>query len=109
MKKAVDLLHELLDSQSCIHPDLPPRIVFDSFGDFSLNIAVTVWWHHKVDGEFLDPDYGCFARWLHQTDMDILRIFDKEGLDFAFPTTTTYLAGDKSRVPEVKIISDKDK
>ena len=109
MKKAVELLHELLDSQPCMHPDLPPRIIFDSFGDFSLNIAVTVWWHHNVDGNFLDPDYGCFAKWLHQTDMDILRIFDEKGLEFAFPTTTTYLAGDGNRIPELKVVADNGK
>jgi len=37
--------------------------------------------------------------------MEILRILDKEGLKFAFPTTTTYLAGDAKRKPEIEMTS----
>jgi len=107
MKKAVKLLHELLDNQPCVNPDSPPRILFDSFGDFSLNLSITVWWHLKNEkGEFIVPDYGLFAKWLHETDMEILKIFDQEGLEFAFPTTTTYLAGDEKKSPTIKITSN---
>ena len=104
MKKAVFLLHELLDKQECIHPDMPPRIVFENFGDYSLNIGITIWWHFKNDKNiYINPDYGKFIEWLHKTDMDILRIFDKESLEFAFPTSTTYIAGDPKRKPELDI------
>jgi MscS family membrane protein len=106
MKQAVTILHKLLDQQECINPDHLPRIVFENFGDFSLNIGITIWWHQKnKKGEYINPDYATFVDWLHTTDMEILRIFDKEGLEFAFPTTTTYLAGDAKRKPEIEMTS----
>lgn len=98
MKKAIDLLHKLLDSQDCMNKERLPRIVFNSFNDFSLNISITVWWHHRdKDGNFTTPDYTAFMKWIHKTDMEILKIFDAEGLEFAFPTNTTYLAYDEKR------------
>ena len=108
MNKAIDLLHKLLDSQDCMDEEKLPRIVFNSFNDFSLNIAITVWWHLKNEkGEIIPPDYGAFMKWIHETDMEILRIFDSEGLEFAFPTNTTYLAYDEKRKVEISIDSKK--
>jgi MscS family membrane protein len=98
MQKAITILHELLDKQPCMENNRLPRIVFDSFNDFSLNISVTIWWHfHDKKGKLIDPDYGEFMKWLHTTDMEILRLFDEAGLEFAFPTNTTYLAYDEKR------------
>ena len=106
MEKAVKILHELLDEQECMHSERPPRIAFDSFNDFSLNISVTIWWHSKdKNGKFKKPEYGKFMKWLHKTDMEILRLFDEAGLEFAFPTNTTYLAYDEKR--KVSITIDK--
>jgi MscS family membrane protein len=98
MEKAVTILHELLDKQPCMDKNRLPRIVFDSFNDFSLNISVTIWWHYRDErGRFIDPNYGEFMKWLHVTDMEILKKFDEAGLEFAFPTNTTYLAYDEKR------------
>lgn len=108
MEKAVKLLHDLLDNQECIDPERLPRIVFDKFNDFSLNISITVWWHFKdKNGEFTIPDYGVFMKWVHETDMTILKIFDKEGLEFAFPTNTTYMAYDDSRKLKIEVETKK--
>lgn len=102
MEKAVDMLHKLLDSQDCMDPERLPRIVFDKFNDYSLNISVTIWWHFKNEnGEFIAPDYGAFMKWVHATDMEILKMFDAEGLEFAFPTNTTYITDDKKRKFEI--------
>ncbi len=96
--RAVELLHDIFDKQECMVDDRPPRIVFDSFGDWSLNISATIWWYDKdEDGEVVPPDFGKHMKWVHETNMEILRRFDKEGLEFAFPTNTTYLARDAAR------------
>ncbi len=98
MEKAIKVLHDLLDKQKCMDPERLPRIVFDSFNDFSLNISITVWWHYRDEqNNIIDPDFGAFMKWLHKTDMDILKLFDETGLEFAFPTNTTYLAYDEKR------------
>ena len=98
MLEAVDILHDILDKQLCMHRDLPPRIAFDAFNDFSLNICVTLWWHDRDEkGSWIAPDYWRFMEWVHKTDMEILKRFDEAGLEFAFPTNTTYLAYDEKR------------
>ena len=104
MEKAVKILHELLDEQKCMHPERPPRIAFDSFNDFSLNISVTIWWHSiDKNGKLKNPEFGKFMKWLHKTDMEILRLFDEAGLEFAFPTNTTYLAYDEKRKVSISV------
>jgi len=106
MEKSIKMLHKLLDEQSCMDEERPPRIAFDSFNDFSLNISVTVWWHSRDEnGDIKDPDYGEFVKWVHDTDMEILKQFDAEGLEFAFPTNTTYLAQDDKRKVSIDVNS----
>ncbi len=107
MERAITILHKLLDKQSCMDKESLPRIVFDNFNDFSLNISVTVWWHGRDEkGGITAPDYGEFMKWVHETDMEILKQFDKEGLEFAFPTNTTYLAYDEKRKVEIGVVND---
>jgi MscS family membrane protein len=106
MEKAMKILHKLLDEQKCMDEERLPRIVFDKFNDFSLNISVTVWWHFRdEEGNIIAPDYGEFMKWVHATDMEILKQFDEAGLDFAFPTNTTYLAYDEKRKLTVDVNS----
>jgi MscS family membrane protein len=56
-------------------------------------------------GDNIPPDYGTFVKWVHETNMEILKRFDSEGLEFAFPTSTTYLARDAKREPRF-LVSD---
>ena len=110
MKQAVDILHDILDSQPCMDKERLPRIIFDAFNDYALNISVTIWWHYKdKNGKFSTPDYGEFMKWVHETDMEILRRFDEAGLEFAFPTNTTYLAYDEKRKLTLNIEQTLDK
>lgn len=61
------------------------RCHFMSFGDFSLNIETVFY--------MLDPDYAVYARCQEAINMAILRSFNDEGIEFAFPTQTVHLAG----------------
>lgn len=106
VERAIEIFHDILDGQPCMDSERPPRIVFDSFGDWSLNVSATVWWHMKDEsGDNIPPDYGTFVKWVHETNMEILKRFDSEGLEFAFPTSTTYLARDAKREPRF-LVSD---
>lgn len=110
MEKAIKLLHDLLDPQKCNDAERPPRISFNSFNDCSLNINVTVWWHHRDDeGEVTLPDYGAHVMWIHETYMEVLKQFDAKGLEFAFPTNTTYLAQDDKRKISISVDQPKIK
>ncbi|MFA6568661.1 MAG: mechanosensitive ion channel family protein [Victivallales bacterium] len=92
MEKAVKILHEIFDNHENMRPEFPPRIFFNSFKDWSLNIYMVVW--------FSSGDYFSFLDWLHRKNLEILKRFNDEGIDFAFPSNTTYLAGDPKRKPE---------
>jgi len=92
MEKAIEILHQIFDNHECSSPDLPPRIYFNAFNDWSLNIIVICWYN--------SGDYWKFQDWNHRNNMEILRRFNEEGIEFAFPTSTTYLAGDPKRKPE---------
>ncbi len=88
--RAVAVLHEILDGHEGFDmEERPPHICFDAFNDWSLNISVILW--------FQTTDWFVFRHWLHDVNREILQRFNAEGIEFAFPTNTTYLAGDDSR------------
>ncbi len=90
MRRAVALLHEILDGRPCFDMEnFPPRIYFSDFKDWSLNITVIVW--------FQTVDYFEMMSERENMNAEILKRFNAEGLEFAFPSTTNYLAGDTTR------------
>ncbi len=90
MTRAVEILHEILDQNPIFDLEkLPPRIYFTDMKDWSLNITVIVWFQTK--------DYFTFLDEKQKINVEILRRFNAEGLEFAFPSNTTYVAGDQQR------------
>ena len=84
LERAIEILHQLLDGQECMDmEERAPLISFNSFNDWALNIKVIIW--------FFPADYTKFMLWLSETNLEILKRFNAEGLEFAFPTNTTYL------------------
>ncbi len=98
MDRAMEILHEILDNHEGFTKKLPPRIFFTAFNDWSLNISVILW--------FQSTDYFHVQQWKNDINLEILRRFNAEGLDFAFPTSTNYLVGDPSR--ELKITTSEE-
>jgi MscS family membrane protein len=87
--RAVAILKEILDSHEGMQPDFPPRVYFNGFNEYSLNIMVIYWYH--------PPDYWAFCEFSERVNREILRRFNEEGIEFAFPTQTLFLADDKKR------------
>ena len=81
--------------------DFPPRVYFNGFNDWSLNIMVIAWYH--------PPNYWDYQAWLQRTCLEIMQQFEAEGIDFAFPSRTLYMAGDKKRQLTLKIENDSDR
>jgi MscS family membrane protein len=100
IEKAVDMIREILVDHEGMHPDFPPRVYFNGFNDWSLNIMVIAWYH--------PAEYWDFQEWVQQTCLAITRRFSDEGVDFAFPTQTLYLAGDKKRQRTVGMLGQPD-
>ncbi len=95
MEKAIRILKEVFDKHENMNSEFPPKIFFNSFNDWSLNIYVVTW--------YFSNDYFEFLGWVHRNNLEILRRFNKEGLKFAFPTNTTYLMTDPALKPEFMI------
>lgn len=96
VEKAVSIIKEILDNHEGMHPDFPPRVYFNGFNDWSLNIMVIVWYH--------PANYWDMQEWLQRTCLEILRRFNDEGIDFAFPSRTLYLANDDKRQLKLKML-----
>jgi MscS family membrane protein len=96
VEKAVSILKQILDNHEGLHPDFPPRVYFNGFNDWSLNIMVIAWYH--------PADYWAMQEWQQQTCLEILRKFNDEGIDFAFPSRTIYLANDDKRQLKLKML-----
>ena len=99
VEKAVLIIKEALDNHEGMQPDFPPRIYFNGFNDWSLNILVVAWYH--------PADYWAMQEWQQRTCLEILRKFNDEGIDFAFPSRTVYLANDDERQLKLKMLEGK--
>ena len=76
----------LLDNHEGMDPEFPPRAYFNEYNPYSLNIVVLYLYH--------PADYWGYMKFSQWVNLQIAREFQKEGIKFAFPTTTTYLAPD---------------
>ena len=89
VQRATDIIKELLDNHEGMDAEFPPRVFFNEFNDCSLNILVIYWYHPPEYWKYLEH-----ANWLN---MELLKRYNEAGIEFAFPTSTVYLASDPSR------------
>jgi MscS family membrane protein len=101
IERAVAILREIVADHEGMHPDFPPRVYFNGFNDWSLNIMVLIWYH--------PPDYWNFQEWVQRTCLEITRRFSAEGIDFAFPSRTLHLAGDAKRQLKIELLKKEEK
>lgn len=95
MALALAILREVFANHEGMDEKLPARIYFTEFKDYSLNIQVIVWYH--------PGDYFKNLEFLNASNLTILQRFNAEGLEFAFPTNTTYLAYDQQRKVAIEV------
>lgn len=100
IERAVAIIREIIADHEGMHPDFPPRVYFNGFNDWSLNILVLAWYH--------PPEYWDFQEWVQRTCLEITRRFSAEGIDFAFPTRTLHLANDAKRQLKVEMLERGD-
>ncbi len=95
--KAVAIIQDVLADHEGMHSDFPPRVFFNGFNDCSLNIMVVAWYH--------PPNYWDYQAWLQKVCLEIMRQFETEEIDFAFPTRTLYLASDDKRQLKIQMLN----
>jgi MscS family membrane protein len=100
IERAVAIIREIIADHEGMHPDFPPRVYFNGFNDWSLNILVLAWYH--------PPEYWDFQEWVQRTCLEITRHFSAEGIDFAFPTQTLHLANDAKRQLKIGLLKKGD-
>jgi MscS family membrane protein len=96
VEQAVKIIEEVLRDHEGMRPDFPPRVFFNEFNDASLNILVIYWYY--------PPDYWEFLEFSQTINMKIFRAFEKEGIEFAFPTQTVRLANDDRRQLSLRLL-----
>ena len=98
VERALTIIRETLENHEGMDPDFPPRVYFNEFNDASLNILMIYW--------YFPPNYWDFLTFSERVNLQIMRAFEAEGIEFAFPTTTTYLAHDDRRPLSITFSSD---
>jgi MscS family membrane protein len=98
VQRALAIIREILENHEGMDPEFPPRVYFNEFNDASLNIMMIYW--------YFPPNYWDFLALNERVNLQIMRAFETEGIEFAFPTTTTYLAQDDRRPLDITISSD---
>ena len=84
IEKAVEIILKILDNHEGMDPAFPPRAYFSEYQPYSLNILVLYWYH--------PADYWGYMKFSQEVNLQIAQEFQKEGIKFAFPTSTTYLS-----------------
>jgi MscS family membrane protein len=89
IERALKIIEELLDNHEGMNPDFPPRVFFNDFNDWALNLLVIYWYH--------PPNYWDYCAFSQGFNLKLMRAFEEEGIEFAFPSQTLYLANDDKR------------
>ena len=84
-QKAIEIVKEVLAGvpEVNVDPDRPPRVYFSDFNDWSLNIYMSYW--------VKPPDYWLYQEVNERVNFEIMKRFEAEQVEFAFPSQTLYV------------------
>jgi len=88
-KRAVEIIKEILADVPEVNANekTPPRVYFDQFNDCSLNIYMSYW--------VKPPDFWVYQEVNERVNLEMMKRFEAEGIEFAFPTQTLYVKKDQ--------------
>ncbi len=89
VRRAVEIVTELLKDHDGMRDAHPPRVVFNDITTVALNILVIYW--------FYPGDFWLFQAFNQRFNLALLERFEAEGIRFALPAQTIHLA-DKTSV-----------
>ncbi len=84
-KKTVEIIKKILADVPEINtdPEKSPKVYFSDFNDSSLNIYMSYW--------VKPPDYWLYQQINERVNFEIMKQFEAEHIDFAFPSRTIYV------------------
>ena len=88
VRRAVEVLKEILRDHEGMRPEFPPRVHLRDFTPSALAIEVVYWYHPG-------SDHWRYMAFSEKVNFEILRRFDEEGIQFAFPGRPARAAGGK--------------
>jgi len=88
VRRAVEIIKDVLSGVPQVNtdPETPPRVYFSDFNDWSLNIYMSYW--------VKPPDYWVYHEVNERVNLEIMKRFEAEEIQFAFPSQTLYLKKD---------------
>jgi len=88
-KRAVEIIKEILSQapEVNVDPATPPRVFFNEFNDWSLNIYMSYWYRPG-------SDWWGFQEFNQRVNLEMMKRFEAEGIEFAFPSQTLYVKKD---------------
>ena len=99
LEQALACIRDVLKDHNGMVPELPPRVYFNEFNDDSFNIRVTFW--------FTPPEIAKFHEFSEKVNLEIMRAFEKYGIQFSLPFRHTYWKTDDQQGPLDVVIKDK--
>lgn len=84
-QKAVEVIKQVLADTPEINTDSdhPPRVYFSDFNDWALNIYMSYW--------VKPADYWIYQQVNERVNFEIMKRFEAENIEFAFPSQTLYV------------------
>jgi MscS family membrane protein len=86
VEQAIKIVKDVLKDHEGMHEDWPPYVFFKEFADSAL-IIFAIYWYHP-------PAYWDYMKHAEYVNLEILKRFNKAGIEFAFPTQTVYMGKD---------------
>ena len=86
--RAVEIVKEVLADvpEVNVDPENPPRVYFSDFNDWSLNIYMSYW--------VMPAEYWLYHEVNERVNFEIMKRFEAERIEFAFPSQTLYVKKD---------------
>jgi len=87
-QKAVEIIKEVLKDTPEVNTDADrlPRVYFSDFNDWSLNVYMSYW--------VKPADYWLYLEVNERVNFEIMKRFEAEKIEFAFPSQTLYVKKD---------------
>jgi MscS family membrane protein len=87
-KRAVEIIKGILAEVPEVNadPEHLPRVYFNEFNDWSLNIYMSYW--------VKPPDYWLYQQVNERVNLEMMKRFEAEKIEFAFPSQTLYVKKD---------------
>jgi MscS family membrane protein len=98
IEKAVTIIRAVLDKHEGMDPEFPPRVCFNDFNPGSFNIRVLCW--------FQPPNLWDFYEFSEKVNLEILRVFEENGVPFSLPVRHSFWKRDDEQGPlDVNVIT----